>query len=174
MERASNIPPSAASRSQRVLGLGAAESYDCPVCRHGQIEAMTLMEAYACNFCRHILEVNLEQQTVHVVDGVQPMGWRWLGWRWQPLYQGRTDVTLTLWIVGLALTVIPASIVALGGYLFPPLEETAGISWSLVWAMGTLIAHGAMVGWLIAEHYQFPLYVLAKIRLRRWLERAPG
>ena len=66
-------------------------------------QAMPLMDAYACNFCRHILEANLEQQTVHIVDGVQPMGWRWLGWRWQPLYQSSADVTITLWVVGIAI-----------------------------------------------------------------------
>ena len=153
----------------RWLGL-EGDAYECPVCRHGQIQPMALMDAYACSFCRHIFEVNLDQQTVHVVDSVQPMGWRWQGWRWQPLYQSRGDLTLILWLVGLALVILPAGLVALGGYVFPPLEAT-GVNWSLVWANGTLAAHSAMVGWLIAEHYQFPLYVMAKIRLQRLLER---
>jgi hypothetical protein len=77
-------------------------------------------------------------------------------------------------VVGLALVVCPAGIVALGGYLFPPLEDTTQVNWSLVWALATLLVHSVMVGWLIAEHYQFPPYVLAKIRLRRFLERLPG
>ena len=46
------------------------------------------------------------------------MGWRWLGWRWQPLYQSSADVTITLWVVGIALMILPAGIVALGAYLF--------------------------------------------------------
>ncbi|MFZ4675399.1 MAG: hypothetical protein ACOYM4_06830, partial [Nodosilinea sp.] len=73
-------------KPQRRLNLEAGETYECPVCRHGQIQPMTLMDAYACSFCRHIFAVNLDQQTVHVVDKVQSMGWRWQGWRWQPLY----------------------------------------------------------------------------------------
>jgi len=164
----------ARERQHRALLLDAVETYDCPVCRHGQIQAMTLMDAYACNFCRHILEANLDQQTVHIVDGVQPMGWRWLGWRWQPIYQGNVDITITLWVVGVALMILPAGIVALGAYLFPPLDPVDGVQWSLVWATGTLVAHSAMVGWLIAEHYQFPLYVLAKIRLQRLVTRLAG
>lgn len=159
------------NRQQRELQLGTTETYECPVCRHGQIQAMPLMDAYACDFCRHILEANVEQQTVHIVDGVQPMGWRWLGWRWQPIYHTSADLTLTLWIAGGALMVLPAGIVAMGAYLFPPLEPYDGIQWSLVWATGTLVAHTLMVGWLIAEHYQFPPYVLAKIRLQRLVDR---
>jgi hypothetical protein len=31
-----------------------------------------------------------------------------------------------------------------------------------------------MVGWIIAEHYQFPYYVLAKVRVQRLLARLPG
>lgn len=159
---------------QRLLGLGEGDAYECPVCRHGQIQPMALMDTYACSFCRHIFEVNLDQQTVHVVDSVQPMGWRWQGWRWQPLYQSRGDITLTLWLIGLALVILPAGLVALGGYIFPPLEATPGANWSMVWALGTLAAHSAMVGWLIAEHHQFPIYVMAKIRLQRLLERLPA
>ncbi|WOD38160.1 hypothetical protein [Nodosilinea sp. E11] len=158
---------------QRVLGLGIADTYECPVCRHGQIQPMVMMDTYACSFCRHIFEANLDQQTVHVVDSVQPMGWRWQGRRWQPLYQSRSDITLTLWLVGLALVIFPAGIVALGGYVFPPLDATASINWSLVWAVGTLVAHGTMVGWLMAEHYQFPFYVMVKIRLQRLLDSLP-
>lgn len=158
------------TRQHRELQLNTAETYDCPVCRHGQIQAMPLMDTYACNFCRHILEANLEQQTVHIVDGVQPMGWRWLGWRWQPIYQSDTDLTLTLWVVAIALMIVPAGMIALGAYLFPPLDPSDGVQWSLVWAICTLVAHTLMVGWLIAEHYQFPSYVMAKIRLQRLME----
>jgi hypothetical protein len=161
-------------KPQRQLNLAAAASYECPVCRHGQIQPMTLMDAYACNFCRHIFDVNLDQQTVHVVDGVQSMGWRWQGWRWQPLYQGRGDLTLTLWLVGLVLVIFPAGIVAMGGYVFPPLDDQPGLNWSMAWAIATLATHSAMVSWLLAEHYQFPSYVLMKIRLQRLGDHWPG
>ncbi|MGF1518158.1 MAG: hypothetical protein ACFCVB_10185 [Nodosilinea sp.] len=161
------------------LGLEAADSYECPMCRHGQIEQMAMMDTYACNFCRHIFDVNLAGQTVHVVDGLQPMVWRWQGRRWRPIYQGGSEVALTLWLVAGVLVIFPAGLVALGGYMFPPLVESigaqnAGVNWSVAWAIGTLTAHGTMVGWLMAEHYQLPIYVLAKIRLQRFLARLPA
>jgi hypothetical protein len=168
----SKAPQGLAMKSQS-LGLSQAETYECPVCRHGQMEPMALMEAYACNFCRHIFDINLDQQTVNVVDSVQPMVWRWQGRRWQPIYQSRDDITLTLWLVSLVLVVLPAGLVALGGYVFPPLDAT-GVNWSLVWAVVTLVGHGALVGWLVAEHYQFPLYVMVKIRLQRLVDCLPG
>ncbi|MGB3138502.1 MAG: hypothetical protein WBG38_06790 [Nodosilinea sp.] len=161
-------------QGQRVLGLDEHDTYDCPVCRHGQIQPMALMDVYACSFCRHIFDLNLDQQTVHVVDSVQSMGWRWQGRRWQPLYQTHSDITLLLWLVGLALVVLPAGIVALGSYVFPPLEAPDGLNWSLAWAVGTLVSHGTIVGWLVAEHYQFPFYVMGKIRLQRLVDRLPA
>lgn len=174
MAKSKKTPPTPSTRQPRPLQLDGGAVYECPVCRHGQIEAMALMEAYACNFCRHILEANLDQQTVHLVDGVQPMGWRWQGWRWQPLHHPAADLALTLWIVGIALVVLPAGLVVLGGYMFPPLETEDQGRWSLVWASVTLLAHTVMVGWVIAEHYQFPQYVLTKVRLQRFLDRLPS
>jgi hypothetical protein len=163
-------PPSSGT-AQQPLTLDLAASYECPVCRHGQLQAMALMETFACSFCRQILEANLDQQTVHLVAGTQPMGWRWLGQRWQPLHQGRADITLALWLMGGLLMVLPAGMVALGAYMFPPLDATTGLNWTLVWALGTFLTHSTIVGWLVAEYYQFPVYVMAKIRWQRWQER---
>ncbi len=59
------------------------ETYICPVCRHGQIAELTLMDAFACNFCRHIFTANLREQSIHVEDSSQPMTWRWNGRNWQ-------------------------------------------------------------------------------------------
>ncbi|HEY9761980.1 MAG TPA: hypothetical protein V6D07_05615 [Trichocoleus sp.] len=156
---------------RQVLRLDNSSTYLCPVCRHGEIEAMALMDAFACNFCRHIFEANLEQQTVHVVDSSQPMTWRWIGNRWQSVYQGQWDMTLMLWVVVVALVIVPAGLVATSAYVFPPLEGSPGEQLPLYWAAGTLIIHLLMVLWLLAEYYQAPLYVSAKIRLRHWIEQ---
>jgi len=44
------------------------DTYSCPVCRHGKIAALPLMEAYACNFCQHIFTANLEQQVLKMAS----------------------------------------------------------------------------------------------------------
>ncbi|HEY9735870.1 MAG TPA: hypothetical protein V6D06_06290 [Trichocoleus sp.] len=162
-----NRPP----ESPPELSLDNSSTYLCPVCRHGQIEAMVMMDTFACNFCRHIFELNLEQQTVQVVDSSQPLAWRWLGHRWQSVYQGQWDMTLMLWVVVVALVLVPAGLVATSAYVFPPLEGSPGEHLPLYWAIGTLLIHLFMVLWLLSEYYQAPLYVAAKIRLRRWAEQ---
>lgn len=145
-------------------------SYLCPACRNGRLEAMVLMDTFACDFCRHIFEANLEQQTLHIIDSTQPLGWRWLGQRWQPLHQ-QDSFTLMLSIVGAVLLVLPAGLIAGSAYIFPPLEESRGASVPLIWAAATLAAHGLIVLWLFAERYQLPPYVATKVWLRRWRER---
>lgn len=153
--------------------LEPAGDYLCPACRNGQLASMVLMDAFACNFCRHIFEANLEQQTLHVVDSTQPLGWRWLGHRWQPLHQ-QDGVALILGALGALLLVLPAGLIAGSAYLFPPLEGSRGASVPLVWATATLAAHGLIVLWLVAERYQLPPYIMARVWLRRWRERLIG
>ena len=137
------------------------------MCRHEQLAPMPLMDAFACSFCRHIFEANLSQQTVRVVDNAQPMAWRWTGQRWRPVHHGQQDITLILWISGMVLTFVPSGLVATSAYIFPPLEGSPGSAWPTIWAFATLISHALMVGWLMVEYYQLPLYVTAKVWLRR-------
>lgn len=143
--------------------------YPCPVCWQGQLQPMVLVDAYGCSLCRQILSVNLDQQTVYRLDRPDSLGWRWQGQRWQRQHHGPQAATLTLWVLGLMLVTLPATIVALGGYMFPPLEGTPGVNGAWVWAALTLTSHGLMVGWLLAEHHQPPLYRLLQIRVERLL-----
>lgn len=145
--------------------------YLCPVCRHGQIEALTLMDAFACDFCRHIFTVNLQNQTVQVVDSAQPMSWRWKGHTWRGVHQDNWNLTLIIWIVGLALVGFPTGLVWLSSHLFPPLPGSPGAQLPAVWAGLTLACHSALVLWLLSEHYQLPLYVSAKVRLQQLGQR---
>lgn len=146
-------------------------TYICPVCRHGQISALTLMDAFACNFCRHIFTANLRTQSVQVVDSSQPMSWRWNGKNWQNTYQDDPNLTFVIWVVGIVLVTLPASIVWLMAYLFPPLPGSRWAWFPSVWLGITLGIHLLMVAWLLAEHYQFPLYIASRVRIRTWLER---
>jgi hypothetical protein len=141
--------------------------YLCPVCRHGHIQALTLMEAFACDFCRHIFTANLKDQTVQVVDSSQPMSWRWNGRTWRVSYHDDFNLTFVIWAVGVALVALPPGLVWLSSHTFPPLD---GSQWSwlpAVWVGLTFLAHFLLVLWLITEHYQFPLYVSAKVKLRQ-------
>ncbi|MEB3359525.1 MAG: hypothetical protein VKK04_22560 [Synechococcales bacterium] len=163
-------PPSP-NRCGQAVPLSPQSVHICPVCRHGHISQITLMDAFACDFCRHIFSVAYTNQTVQVVDSSQPMGWLWTGKSWRPLHRSDTNLTLTIWLIGVALVVLPFALVWMANYLFPPLPGSRWAWVSTVWIISTFCTHFGMVAWLLAEHYQLPLYVSSRIRLRRLLGR---
>ncbi|WAL58323.1 hypothetical protein [Thermocoleostomius sinensis] len=163
--------PSVSRPSSEGCELDYQGTYLCPVCRHGQISALTLMDAFACNFCRHIFTANLPAQTIQVVDSSQPMSWRWNGRTWKSTYQDDPNLTLVIWFIGAILIVLPSSIVWLMAYLFPPLPGSTWAWFPNVWLGCTIGVHLLMVSWLLAEHYQLPLYISSRIRIRTWLGR---
>lgn len=171
-ESASRSTAKQSSKSiQERRTLNYQETYLCPVCRHGHIESLTLMDAFACNFCRHIFTANLREQSIHVEDSSQPMSWRWNGRNWLAANQLDVDLTVVIWLVGVALVVLPPSLIWLSSHTFPPLEDN-GWSWfPSLWIGLTFLTHFIFVAWLMVEHYQLPLYVACKIRLRQWFER---
>lgn len=146
-------------------------SYSCPVCRHGQIEALTLMDAFACNFCRHIFTANLQAQLIRVEDSSQPFAWRWTGRSWQPAQQGDFNLTLVIWLVGTALVTLPPTLIWLSYHTFPPLPGGPWYWVPMVWTGLAFLTHFVLVLWLLVEHYQLPSYIALRIQLQRWLGR---
>lgn len=142
-------------------------SYLCPACRHGQIQQMVLMDTFACNFCRHIFTANLAEQTLHIADSSQPMAWKWSGRRWQSIYPQGATLSPIVWMIGLIVVIVPSCLVWLSSYIFPPLPGSPWSWFPILWAGMTLAFHLMMVGWLVAEYYQLPLYVSSKIKLRQ-------
>lgn len=149
--------------------LSFQESYACPVCRHGQIEALTLMDAFACNFCRHIFTANLQEQLIRVEDSSQPFAWRWTGRVWQPAQQGDFNLTLVIWLVGVALVTLPPGLIWLSYHTFPPLPGSPWYWVPIAWTGLAFLTHFVLVLWLLVEHYQLPSYVALRIQLQRWL-----
>ncbi|NEZ59760.1 hypothetical protein [Adonisia turfae] len=143
------------------------DTYKCPVCGHGELSELTLTEAFACNFCRHIFSANLEAQSVQMVDNVQPMVWFWTGDRWRHNRHSDGHVTAVVWSFALAIACLPALLIMVSNYMFPPIDGVGLNQFSIVWTVITLLAHATIVLWLIAEHYQWPWYVTAKIKLSR-------
>lgn len=151
--------------------LNYQETYLCPVCRHGQITALTLMDAFACNFCRHIFTANLPEQSIHVEDSSQPMTWRWNGLHWKAANQLDMDLTIVVWLVGIALVLLPPALIWLSSHTFPPMQGSTWSWFPTAWISLTFGTHFTFVAWLLAEHYQIPVYVTSKIRLRDALGR---
>ncbi len=151
--------------------LNYQDVYLCPVCRHGQISALMLMDAFACDFCRHIFTANLRDQSVHVEDSSQPMTWCWNGRKWQAANQLDVDLTIGIWLVGLALTILPPGLIWLSSHTFPPLQGSAWSWFPTVWISLTFLIHFFFVAWLLVEHYQVPFYISYKVRLQTVLGR---
>ncbi|MEM6251725.1 MAG: hypothetical protein AAF821_02275 [Cyanobacteria bacterium P01_D01_bin.156] len=143
------------------------DTYACPVCGHGELSLLTLTEAFACNFCRHIFTVNLDAQSIQMIDGARPMVWFWTGTRWKHHRSAEEKLTAIVWSFALAIACVPAGLVMLSNYMFPPIDSGGLNQFSVIWTFATLLAHASIVMWLIAEHHQWPWYVRAKMKLSR-------
>ncbi|UBF27755.1 hypothetical protein K9N68_07530 [Kovacikia minuta CCNUW1] len=151
--------------------LNYQETYICPVCRHGQISSLTLMDAFACGFCRHIFTANLQEQSIRVEDSSQPMTWRWNGRHWQSAHQLDADLTFVVWLVGASLVILPPGLIWLSSHTFPPLRGSALYWFPSFWIGLSFCLHFLFVAWLLAEHYQISLYVACRVRIQDWLGR---
>lgn len=142
--------------------------YPCPLCRQGQLSCLTLTEAFACDVCQHIFTVNLNTSSIQLIDGPRPSVWRWTGERWLNRYQTDRQLTAIVWLMALILISLPAGLIALAGFLFPPLDRPAGLGFAELWAIATGVFHTCLVFWLLAEHYQWPWYVRLQVSWGRW------
>ncbi len=131
-------------------------AYYCPLCRHGEIANLPLMEAFACNFCHHIFTANLDKQAITIVDSQLPLTWYWTGNRWQNIRSSQ-KLQWGYRLLAIAFVSLPTLIVGYGAYLFPTLPDSP-LSWfPWFWVGLTFLAHFSCLLWLILEYYQFPL-----------------
>jgi hypothetical protein len=143
--------------------------YPCPFCRQGQIQCLTLMEVFSCGLCDRIFSVNLPQQSLALETGSGPRGlrWYWSGYSWQSERQRTSGSLLVLWLLSVALTLLPTLLIGVSAYIFPPLPSQDAVSFPIVWAIVTGITHLAMILWFWLEYYQIPVWVMLRVRLRR-------
>lgn len=161
-----------ANSSEPSKRLNYHDVYTCPVCRHGEIAALSLMEAFACNFCRHIFTANLEQQVLKMADSQLAIAWRWNGRTWQGVGSDKTELNWGYRIAGIAFVLLPTTLVGLGAYFFPPLPES-DLSWfPWAWTGLTFLAHLACIGWLVLEYYQFPIALYLRLLVQRLFARS--
>ena len=131
--------------------------YPCPVCRHGEVAAMPLMEALACNFCHHIFTLDLEQQVLKMVDSQLPLTWYWTGQTWKRIQKKNLTLGWVYGFLSLGFVILPTSLTGLCAYIFPPIPHSP-LSWlPVTWVLLTAICHSAIISWLLIAYYQFPL-----------------
>lgn len=151
--------------------LNYSGAYPCPICRHGEVSAMPLMEAFACNFCNHIFTANLDQQLLKMADGQLPLTWHWNGSKWKGSQREGRELDWIYGVAGVTFVLFPTAIVGCAAYLFPPLPGSY-LSWlPNAWVLLTFSAHLAVLIWLVLEYYQFSLFLYLRTLGRRFLVR---
>ena len=141
--------------------------YSCPVCRHGKVSEMLMMEAFSCNFCQHIFTTNFEKQLLKMADSQLPLTWYWNGKTWKGIHREGVEIGWSYVIVALAFVLLPTAIVSSGMYLFPASPDSL-LSWvPLAWTIITFCAHLFCVLWLIIEYYQFPIFLYVRAIKRK-------
>ncbi len=132
---------------------------------------MVMMDTLSCGFCRHIFSAELNQQLIRVEDTIPKSTWTWQGDRWTSLNSSNIDLTQLVWFTSLFITVVPASMIGISAYIFPPIGGLQWNSFSVVWDELTFGIHTLIAAWLLVEHYQLPSYVAAKITIQRGVEQ---
>ncbi len=154
--------------------LNYQEVYPCPVCRLGQLQAMSLMDAMACESCRHIFTLDLERQLLKMPDRQPPLIWGWNGRNWTGAHLEGVEWGWTYWLLAMAFVIFPPTLIGLAAYTFPP-EPGSTLSWlPIAWTGLTFLLHLAIIGWLVMEFYQFPVRVYLRVRWQQIFDRVQG
>ncbi|MGD1919765.1 MAG: hypothetical protein ACFCAD_13265 [Pleurocapsa sp.] len=141
--------------------------YSCPVCRHGKVSEMLLMEAFSCDFCQHIFTTNFEKQLLKMADSQLPLTWYWNGKTWKGIHREGLEIGWSYVIVAIGFVLLPTAIIGSGMYLFPASPDSF-LSWlPLAWTILTFCAHLFCVVWLVIEYYQFPIFLYVRALKRK-------
>lgn len=141
--------------------------YPCPVCRHGKVAEMPLMETFACGFCQHIFTTNFDKQLLKMVDSQLPLTWYWNGKGWKGIHREGMELGWVYLLFACCFIFIPTVIVGTVTYLFPPATGSL-LSWLPgTWIILTFCAHLLCIIWLLIEYYQFPIFLYFKVLKRK-------
>lgn len=135
--------------------------YTCPVCRYGEISALTLMDAFACNFCQHIFSAEIQQQSVKMADTSSALGWYWNGRSWQASTNSKT-IDWEIKLASVAFVLLPTTLMGLAAYIFPPIPGSSLFWLPLVWTGLTFLSHLGILVSIFVDYYQFPLGLYLK------------
>jgi hypothetical protein len=146
------------------------DNYPCPFCRQGQIRCLYLMEVFSCDLCDRIFSANLAQQTLKLETGVGPRAkqWYWCGDRWRSRRQSASELIVGLQLLSIVIILLPAALIGISGYMFPPLPTQQSIGFPVLWTALTGASHLAIVLWFWLEYYQISVWVILRVRLQRW------
>ncbi len=141
--------------------LSIEEVYTCPVCYHGQISAITLMDAFSCNFCNHIFTADLVKQSLKMADSSSPLSWKWNGKKWKANHP-QAEWNWIIKLLAVAFVILPTTLIGLTAYIFPPIPGTPLCWLPIVWTGLTFLSHLAIIVNIVIDYYQFPVRLYFK------------
>ncbi|WP_413166605.1 hypothetical protein ACL6C3_07840 [Capilliphycus salinus ALCB114379] len=144
--------------------LSYQEIYPCPVCRCGRLSNIALMDAFGCDVCRHIFTIHPEKQLLKMADREPSITWRWNGQSWQGEHIGNLELSWFYWLAALAIIIFPPTLIGLSAFLFPPVSGSVWAWFPIMWTVIAFLSHLFLVLWLIAEAYQFPVFLYLRTR----------
>ena len=144
-------------------------TYPCPICRHGTVSPMPLMETFGCDFCRHIFSPNFTEQVLRVEDSAQPLRWQWQGKKWRPARYTDPTLNRSLWLMSGAIALVPPLLIGGSQYLFPPLPGSALSPFPQLWLGAAILTHPLIASWILLEHHQPTRYVSWKVQSQDWI-----
>ncbi|NMF56761.1 hypothetical protein [Pseudanabaena yagii] len=135
-------------------------SAPCPICRHGAIAEMPMMDSLGCNFCNHIFviekESNSMRQILRMADTISTLRWVWNGKGWENANEVQVYTSRWLVVVGILLVLVPTAIASLAVYLFPT-EPDVPLAWfPKFWAIATFFGHLFVLLSITQDYVQFP------------------
>ncbi|MDJ0553491.1 MAG: hypothetical protein QNJ68_03445 [Microcoleaceae cyanobacterium MO_207.B10] len=149
------------------------EIYTCPVCYHGQISGITLMDAFSCNFCNHIFTADLVEKSLKIADSYSPLVWRWNGRRWEGNHPNM-KWSWAIKLLAVAFVLLPTTLMGLAAYTFPPMPGSTLCWLPIVWTGLTFISHLIIMVSLVISYYQFPLKLyLQSVGRNMWFSILP-
>jgi hypothetical protein len=129
------------------------------------------MDALACDCCHHIFTAEPERQLLKMADRQPPLTWRWSGKNWIAARLEGVEWGWIYWLFAIALVILPTTIIGMSAYLFPP-DPSSRLAWlPVAWTGLVFLSHLGIVGWLVIEFYQFPVWAYLRIRRQQWLGR---
>ncbi|NJN23232.1 MAG: hypothetical protein HC810_00935 [Acaryochloridaceae cyanobacterium RL_2_7] len=149
--------------------------HHCPLCNHGILSGIALMDALSCDFCRHIFSLDIDQPLIQlpilkIEDTAYPLSWQWTGSQWKAQTQAEAPLIQWLWALCVAIALIPSGLMSLAVYLFPATPHGRGAWFAVFWLGLTILAHLGVALWLLCEHYQWPFYQRLKLFYERQMD----
>ncbi|MGK7923589.1 MAG: hypothetical protein AB4080_26685 [Trichodesmium sp.] len=152
--------------------LSIEEVYTCPVCYHGDISAMTLMEAFSCNFCNHIFIPDLVKQSLHMADSSSPLSWRWNGEKWKANHP-QVEWSWLIKLLAVGFVLLPTTLIGLTAYFFAPIPGTPLCWLPIFWTGLTFVSHLTIIVNIVIDYYQFPVRLYLKAVIKNlWFQGA--